>query len=565
MTPNLLTIDDYKNRFAERHRLHDVLTYWAQNRPESHALISADTGRAVNWRDFDRYTVFLASRLRQMGIGKGDFVITLLPMSVDHVMIEYACFRLGAIVAPLDLRLSHAEIFRAFDTLKPRAFFGLGVKGSLDLRPLWAELGTRFPEADIRVAVDSSEPIDDTANFGAIHYYVWRAAMTCATSNFVPDKISENDGALVIFTTGSTGSPKPALLSHRNITVQNMSLSNAFFGGDIGTRTLINLPASHVGGQTELLMSTLFGGGTAVLLETFDAARSLRAVQQHKVEVLGQIPVMFNLEWMLKDYANYDLSSLKFAAYGGNSVSRGFVGKLAEMAPVIGTGLGLTETAGFCTYLRVNNKDQEEPIGGLGLGMPIYPFTIREPMREDGTAGNELPESSTGHVCFNGPQTFLGYIGDEEATKRTISTDAYLYTGDLGRKQDGKLQLTGRAKWVIKTLGYQVHPGDIEKHVCQLEQKVASCIVVGVAHAVAAEAPVAAVEKRAGIELTVQELDRHVRSLPNYMRPRHWIVMEPGKMPLNRVAKPDYLCVQEMAQREIAELRARGEWDSSYD
>ena len=140
--------------------------------------------------------------------------------------------------------------------------------------------------------------------------------------------LTENDGALVIFTTGSTGSPKPALLSHRNITVQNMCMCGTFFGGDRGTRTLVNLPPSHVGGQTEVMMSTFFGGGTAVLLEIFDAGRSLRAIAQHRVEILGQIPAMFNLEWMLKDYERYDLSSLKFAAYGGNAVSRPFVDQL---------------------------------------------------------------------------------------------------------------------------------------------------------------------------------------------------------------------------------------------
>jgi acyl-CoA synthetase (AMP-forming)/AMP-acid ligase II len=558
------TLDDYEDRFAGRHRLHDVVAYWAKQRPESQALVAAETGRTVNWRDFDRYTLALAARLKRMGLGKGDFVVTLLPMSVDHVLIEYACFRLGAIVVPLDLRLSAAEIFSAFEVLKPRAFFGLGVKGPLDLRPLWAGLRERCPWVEIRVAVDSAEPVEGAAAYGAIHYYVWRAAMTCASISSVGDDVGENDGALVIFTTGSTGSPKPALLSHRNITVQNMCLSGAFFGGDRGPRSLVNLPASHVGGQTELLMSTLFGGGAAVLVEIFDAARSLRAVGQHNVEILGQIPVMFNLEWMLKDYANYDLSSLKFAAYGGNAVSRPFIGKLAAMAPFIGTGLGLTETAGFCTYFQAGSEDQDTIQGGLGVDMPIYPCTIREPMREDGTAGTELPEGETGHVCFRGPQSFLGYVGDAESTRRTISSDGFLYTGDLGCKKERSLQLTGRAKWVIKSLGYQIYPGDVEAHVCLLEGKVANCVVVGVAHAAAAEAPVAVVEKHAGAELTRQELDRHARSLPSYMRPRHWILLEPGQMPLNRIVKPDYLRAQEMAHREIAEMRARGEWDSSY-
>ena len=89
----------------------------------------------------------------------------------------------------------------------------------------------------------------------------------------------------------------------------------------------------------------------------------------------------------------------------------------------------------------------------------------------------------------------------------------------------------------------------------------ANCVVVGVAHAVVSEAVVAVVEKKPDVELSRQELDRHARSLPSYMRPRHWIILEPGQMPLNRVAKPDYLRAQEMARQEIAQLRARGEWD----
>jgi acyl-CoA synthetase (AMP-forming)/AMP-acid ligase II len=88
--------------------------------------------------------------------------------------------------------------------------------------------------------------------------------------------------------------------------------------------------------------------------------------------------------------------------------------------------------------------------------------------------------------------------------------------------------------------------------------------VVGVAHAVASEAVVAVVEKRPGIELSRQELDRHARSLPSYMRPRHWIILEPGQMPLNRVVKPDYGRAQEMAREEIARLRTRGEWDRGH-
>ena len=394
------TLDDYETVFADRHLLHEVVTKWAKDRPEAVALLSADGSRAVTWNGFDRFTTALAIRMLRLGFAKGDYLVTLLPMSVDHILLEYSCFKIGVIVAPLDLRLSSAEVIRALEILRPRGFVCLGVNAAFDFREMGRAVQASCPWIQQFIVVDSSEAIPGTRSFASIAEPAWRS-VTEAIPETIEDSaalaeagstVSETDGALVIFTTGSTGSPKPALLSHRNITVQNMCMCGAFFGGDRGTRTLVNLPPSHVGGQTEALMSTLFGGGSAVLLNVFDAGGSLRAIARHRVEILGQIPAMYNLEWMLKDYDRHDLSSLRFAAYGGNAVSRPFVEQLATMAPVIGTGLGLTETAGFCTYVQANASDHEEIVAGLGQDMPIYPCTIRQPMRDDGQAGDELAD-----------------------------------------------------------------------------------------------------------------------------------------------------------------------------
>jgi acyl-CoA synthetase (AMP-forming)/AMP-acid ligase II len=560
------TLDDYQKNFADRHLLQGVVAKWANERPAAAALIGAESGRAVSWSEFDCMTTELAKGLLRLGFVKGDFLVTMLPMSVDHVLLEYGCFKIGVIVAPLDLRLSSAEVIRAIEILRPRGFAGLGVKAPFDFRPMWRTVQAQCDSIEHFIAVDSDEAIPDTRAFASIAGDEPDDAKDASMeADVAGTDVTEEDGALVIFTTGSTGSPKPALLSHRNITVQNMCICGAFFGGDRGSSILVNLPASHVGGQTEALMSILFGGGTAVLLEVFDAGRSMRAVAQHRVEILGQIPVMYNLEWMLKDYDRHDLSSLKLAVYGGNSVSRPFADQLAAMAPVIGTGLGLTEAAGFCTYIQAGADGRETIVAGLGWDMPVYPCTIRKPMRADGYAGDELPASEIGHVCFHGPQTFLGYVNDPAATANAISRDGFLYTGDLGFKDNAGLHLTGRDKWVIKSMGYQIFPGDVERHICALAEKVANCVVVGVAHQVVSEAPVAVVEKKPGVEVTLQELDRHARALASYMRPRHWIILEAGQMPLNRVGKPDYLRAQEMARQQIAGLRAQGEWDSGFD
>jgi acyl-CoA synthetase (AMP-forming)/AMP-acid ligase II len=563
------TLDDYERVFADRHLLHGVVAKWAKARPQAPAILSAEGDRAVTWSDFDRITTALARELSRLGFAKGDFLVTLLPFSVDHVLLEYSCFKIGVIVAPLDLRLSPVEVVRALEVLRPRGFVCLGVKAPFDLRKLWRTVQAQCPWIQHSIAVDSEVAIPGTQSYASIAEPALRSVKNAnpeATADpaalpGIACDLTADDGALIIFTTGSTGSPKPALLSHRNITVQNMCMCGSFFGGDSGTRTLVNLPPSHVGGQTETMMSTFFGGGTVVLLEVFDASRSLRAIARHRVQLLGQIPAMFNLEWMLKDYDRHDLSSLRFAAYGGHSVSRPFVDRLATMAPVVGSGLGLTETAGFCTYIQASAAGRETVLTGLGHDMPIYPCSIRQPMRDDGTAGEELPSGEIGAVCFRGPQTFLGYVNDPAATAQAISRDGFLYTGDLGHMDAAGLHLTGREKWVIKSFGYQIFPGDVERHICTLAEKVANCVVVGVAHAVVSEAVVAVVEKRPGVELDRQELNRHARSLPSYMRPRHWIILEPGQLPLNRMVKPDYARAQQMARQQIERLRARGKWD----
>ena len=289
------TLDDYEKLFADRHLLHGVVAKWGNDKPEATALLSADGVHSVTWNEFDRVTTALAKELLRLGFAKGDFLVTVLPMSVDHVLLEYGCFKIGVIVTPLDLRSSAAEVIRALEILRPRGFACLGVKAPFDFRELWSAVHARCTWLQHSIAVDSDEAIAGTRSFASIAEPAGRSvtnathetAADSAALNEIASSLTADDGALVIFTTGSTGSPKPALLSHRNITVQNMCLCGSFFGGDNGARILVNLPPSHVGGQTEALMSIFFGGGTAVLLEVFDASRSMHAIAQHRVEILG--------------------------------------------------------------------------------------------------------------------------------------------------------------------------------------------------------------------------------------------------------------------------------------
>ncbi|MFN0172452.1 MAG: class I adenylate-forming enzyme family protein [Bryobacteraceae bacterium] len=530
------TLKRYETEFRARHRLFDVVDYWAARKPEAVAWINATRGTRWTWAAFDRKISEWAGALWRLGFAKGDFLATSLPLSDEHILLEYACFRLGVIHVPLDLRLSPSEALRCLALVDAKGYGHMA--GPLD--PLGAAVREKLPSVSRVWAIGPGWSLD--------------GEVIDADPSIVPE-----DGAQVIFTTGSTGAPKAALLTHRGITAQNMALGAAFrFSED--QRVLINLPPSHVGCQAELLMSTFFWGATAVTLEIFDAAKSLEAIEQHKVTLVGQIPAMFQMEWRAGDYSTRDLSSLRIAVYGGQAVPRPFLEKMRTMAPLIGTGLGLTEASGFCTYTDPTG-DVASVAASLGYAMPVYGMTIREPMHGDGMAGAELPGGAIGHVCFHGPQTFAGYVNDPEATARAISRDGYLYTGDLGFVDDVGLHFSGRAKWVIKPAGNQVYPGDVESHLSGLVDKVASAGVVGHEHRIWSEGIIAFVEKRPGADLTEAELKRHSRALTSYMRPLHYVIVEPGQMPLNRVAKVDTLKLQEMAKEEVRKLRERGRWD----
>jgi acyl-CoA synthetase (AMP-forming)/AMP-acid ligase II len=145
-----------------------------------------------------------------------------------------------------------------------------------------------------------------------------------------------------------------------------------------------------------------------------------------------------------------------------------------------------------------------------------------------------------------------------------LSKDSWLYTGDMGFAGEDGLHFSGRSKWILKPSGYQVFPGDIENHIARLEEQVAAVGVVGHEHRIWSEGIIAFVEKRAGAELSEADLKRHARSLTSYMRPLHYVILEPGSMPLNRTAKVDIVQLQERAREEVRKLRERGRWDGEH-
>ncbi|MBX7166917.1 MAG: acyl--CoA ligase [Pirellulales bacterium] len=559
------TLENFERDFADRHLLHGVVAKWARETPDELALIEYDTGRELTYRQFDEQTTALALALLELGFGPGDFLATSLPLLAEHVLLEYACFKIGVIHAPLDLRLKGPEVIRSLSLIRAKGFAFLGKTPVADFSALGQAVREHCPY--VEHLFQFSPPAETIPGALSAHALAARATTLAAEAAHplwtklreISAQIRETDGAQVIYTTGSTGLPKPALLSHRNITCQNMCLACGFEMLDRPSM-LVNLPPSHVGCQAEQLMTTLFSGGCAVLLHLFDAEKSLRAIQELRVECFGQIPALFAMQWRLPNYQQFDLSSLRFALFGGQQVTRQFLEQLARMAPRMGTGLGLTEMAGFVTYTPLDST-VDDLQAGVGFDMPVTPLSIRKPMCGDGSAGEELPPGETGEICFSGPQVFIGYVNDEQAYRRTVSNDGVCYTGDLGYMSPRGLIFAGRSKLVIKPKGYQVHPAQIENHFCLLADRVAACGAVGAPHEVFSEGVVLFVESRPGVELQLVELQEHAKGIAAYMRPTHYVLLPPGGLPLNRVAKTDYVSLRERALSEVEQLRSAGGWD----
>ncbi|HPJ33554.1 MAG TPA: class I adenylate-forming enzyme family protein [Spirochaetota bacterium] len=543
----------------------DYVEKYAGSRKKKYAIIEFDTGEKITWKQFNTSVNAFSAKLLSMGLKKGDIIATSLPLLKEHIYLLYACYRTGIIAAPLDLRLKASEIQYCFDKIKPKAYFFLGKTPLADFRPIISEVmkGSPYVKTWVQFQKEPDLVIDGAVGISEYVKDIKKVFIKSIFTGSVKKAralVGKRDACLIIFTTGSTGSPKPALLCHNNILIQNIGLGVGF-GLTEEDSMLVNLPPSHVGCVTEQLATTIYSGGTSVILHVFNPEKSLQAIQDYRVTVIGQIPALFNLEWALPNYSSFDLSSLRFILYGGQAVPVEFLKKMQEMAPQIGTGLGLTETAGFCTYTDVD-ATVEDIARSIGYDMKLAPLTIREPMNSDGTAGKALKEGEIGEICFEGPQVFLGYYDDPINTAKTLSSDGVCYTGDLGFYDSEGLHFVGRAKFVIKPKGYQVYPQDVINHISEkLDGKTVNIACVGAPHDIYIEAIMVFVEPASGVALTPEDVYASCEDISSYSRPSHAVILEPGKMPLNRVAKVDYMVLKEMAVGIIDELRANGSWD----
>lgn len=556
--------------------LPDYIMRWADLTPENDCIVFADTGRVISYSEFDRLSDLYAIRLKKMGIKKEDIVVTQFLAVPEFYLLVYGCLKAGAIISPLDVKQQAGEVIRDLDKIEPKAFFCLGKTHIRDFSEVAAEVKGNCPYVDHIVQLssmaDGTDIIDGAQDFNKLFDEDTLAELggDDAMANELQsdyEALSPRDPALIIFTTGTTGAPKPALMSHLNIMTNNAVFSRGvgLYGSDY--RFLNIMPTSHVAGTAQGPMTAWFCGGAIITVSIFEPAKALAAVEKYKATFFGGVPTMFRMVWALPDYKEYDLSSLRYSLYGGSAVDKAFLKEMARMSPTFGTALGMTECSGYftCTPKGIS---VEEMAGQVGQFYPeLAMVTIREPMNEDRTAGRQLQDGEAGEICVQGDVVFSGYYNNPEATAQTISKEGILYTGDMGYLQNmgsyKALVFSGRRKFVIKPKGYLVFPDEVADFLAR-HPDVAEAQVVGVPHKMYEDGVFAFIRPRAGKTINTQAILDYCKDMASYKRPIHieaWPADQ--QFPLNKTGKVDAMALIEKARSITEQLRQKGGWDAA--
>jgi long-chain acyl-CoA synthetase len=461
----------------------------------------------LNYAFLDGASAHVAGMLHEKGFEVGDRVGIMLPNVPYFAPIYYGILRAGGVVVPMNPLLKGREV----------AFY-LGDSGA---KILFAWHG--FEEAAVKGSADAG------AECVLVTPGEFEQAVGAASPRTEVVDRDASDTAVILYTSGTTGTPKGAELTHANLH-DNVRVSRGLFDLSEDDRVLGALPLFHSFGQTCALNCTIAGGGLLTLVPRFDPAKALEVLQRDKVTIFEGVPTMFAAMLHVEDRDAYDVSSLRICVSGGSAmpgeVLRGF--EQAFGCKVL-EGYGLSETSPVASF---NHPDRERKVGSIGT--PIEGVE----MRVVGDDDREVPQGEVGEIVIRGHNVMKGYWQRDDATAEAIR-DGWFHTGDMARiDEDGYFFIVDRKKDMIIRGGYNVYPREIEE-VLYEHPAVREAAVVGIPHDDLGEEVGAAVALKEGASATADELRGFVKEqVAAYKYPRHiWFVDELPKGPTGKILK----------------------------
>ncbi|MDR7233059.1 AMP-binding protein [Agrococcus sp. BE272] len=429
-----------------------TLGRWTTDRaatdPSRPAIV--DRGVTVSYGELEARATALAHALVEAGHGRGARIATVTGSTADQVVLLFACAKAGAMLVPLSWRLTARELAEQL----------------------------RIADPSLLLVEDDHRPVAEAALERLGDHGIRTTALGAAgAESHVPDApapaeraaggaVQDDDGLLMLFTSGTTSAPKAVVLSHANCAWANLSLSRAtpMTPDDV---VLQVLPQHHVAGWNIQPLLAWWVGAQVVLERTFDAGRALALIERHRVTATMGVPTTFRSLIQHPDFAVRDLSSLRTAVVGGGMLDPRAVEQLARRGVPVQQGYGLTEAAPNVTIAR-----DASDAGTVGRPYPHVDLALL-------VDGRVVHGAGTGELLVRGPAVFQGYFRDPEATA-AATIGPWLRTGDLvERDRAGRIRIVDRVKDIVRSGGESIAPIEVELALLE-HPAVADAAVAGV-------------------------------------------------------------------------------------
>ena len=480
----------------------------ARNVPERTAVICGEA--RFTYAEIDAKANQVANALKKIGIEKGDKVALSCANLPFFPIIYYGILKTGAVVVPLNILLKAREIAYHLADSDAKAYFCF--EGTAEL--LIGEQGFKgFSQTEtcenfvlLTLDLNKQSPYENTQT------------LTEFTKNQPVDYATEltdaDDTAVILYTSGTTGQPKGAELSHLNVLL-NARLSDTMYPRNAHDVHLITLPLFHSFGQIVQMNTGFYNRATLVLLPRFTPEAALQMMQTNNVTIFAGVPTMYWALLNISDVEKFDLAkisaTLRMCFAGGSplpvEVLKGFEAKFNTK---IIEGYGLSETSPIATF----NKHDASRAGSVGF--PVWGVEIRI-VDEN---GNDVADGELGEIAIRGHNIMKGYYKRPEATEAAIK-DGWFYSGDVGRRdEEGYLYIADRVKDMILRGGFNVYPRELEE-VLMTHEAVSLCAVVGIRHEEHGEEVKAFIVKKDGASISENEIVEWCKTnMASYKYPR---------------------------------------------
>lgn len=424
-------------------RAADANAMWreaARRRPDTEAIVCGDW--RLTWRQFEEQILRTAAGLQALGVRAGDRVALLLGNDVEFVLASFAILAAGGVIVPLSAR----------DQTPGLAYILRNSGASVLVHE--ESLRERIPAARETPALRHYVVVDGPPSPQGFGQLLDHAPL----ADCVP--VSEEDVAVIMYTSGTTGFPKGAMLTHMNMVHSVMHYAQAL-GLDENVRAGVVVPLSHVTGLVALMMVSLGLGGTLIIVPQFKAAEFLPLAAAERISFTIMVPAMYKLCLLQEDFARHDLSAWTVGGYGGAPMPPETIDRLARELPGLRLSncYGATETASPATIMPASLTRGH--LESVGLALPCAEVAV---MDDD---GREVPTGEVGELWLKGPMVVKGYWDNPDATRDSF-IGGYWRSGDMGRVDaDGFVYVLDRRKDMLNRGGYKIFSVEVENTLCE--------------------------------------------------------------------------------------------------